>query len=97
MIGPRSIWKDATRIYSTWRSGESSGYCDLQRRGLKLEVAFSVDARLKEPCELLGERPIKEAAGESLGRPLVWRLCEAERESFDGRKGSVVAIFLGVE
>jgi hypothetical protein len=33
-------------MYSTWRSGESRGYCALQRRGLKLEVAFSVDVRL---------------------------------------------------
>jgi hypothetical protein len=24
---------DATRIYSTWRSGESNGYCDLSRLG----------------------------------------------------------------
>lgn len=82
-------------MYSTWRSGESSGYCALQRRGLKPEFAWSVDVLRKEPCELLGERPIKEAAGESRGRPLVWRLFEAERESFDGRYGSVVAIFWG--
>ena len=82
-------------MYSTWRSGESSGYCALQRRGLKLEAAFPVDVLLKEPCELLGERPIKETAGESRGTPLVWRLFEAERESFDGRYGIVVAIFWG--
>jgi len=35
---------------------------------------------------------MKEAAGESRGRPVVWRF-EAERESFDGRYGKVVAIF----
>jgi hypothetical protein len=82
-------------MYSTWRSGESRGYCALHRRGLKLDTAFSADVRRYEPCELLGERPIKEAAGDNRGRPLVWRLFEAERESLDGRYGSVVAIFGG--
>lgn len=43
-------------------------------------------------CELLGERPTKEAAGDSRGSPFVLGF-EVDRESVDGRYGSVVAIF----
>lgn len=87
------MWKDATRIYSTWRSGESSGYCDLHRRCL-YPAEFSVDVRRKDIWEPLGERPTNDGEGESRGRPLVFGL-EVDRESFDGRYGSVVAIFGG--
>lgn len=86
------MWKDATRIYSTWRSGESSGYCDLHRRGLK-PAACSVDVRRNDAFELLCERPTKEVAGESRGSSLVLGF-GADKESFDG---SVVAIFEGTE
>lgn len=27
-MGPLSTWKEATRIYSTWRSAASAGYWD---------------------------------------------------------------------
>jgi hypothetical protein len=70
-------------MYSTWRSGESNGYCALHRRGL-WPTAFSVDVRRNEACEPLGDLPIKEAAGERRGSPLVLGL-EVDRESFDGR------------
>jgi len=32
MTGPRSMSKDATRMYSTWFSVAPRGYCDLSRR-----------------------------------------------------------------
>lgn len=80
-------------MYSTWRSGESSGYCDLHRRGLE-PTALSVDERRSDLREPLGERPTKEAAGDSRGSPFV--LGFVDKESFDGRYGSVVAIFGGV-
>jgi hypothetical protein len=33
MTGPRSISKDATKIYSTWFSVLPRGYCERSRRG----------------------------------------------------------------
>ncbi|KAK5631966.1 hypothetical protein RRF57_007680 [Xylaria bambusicola] len=33
MTGPRSILKDATKMYSTWFSGDSRGYWDRNFRG----------------------------------------------------------------
>jgi hypothetical protein len=69
-------------MYSTWRSGESTGYCDLHRRCLK-PTAFSADVRRVEECEPLGDRPMKDGAGDSRGRPFV--LGFVERVSFDGR------------
>lgn len=74
-------------MYSTWRSDESSGYCDLHRRCL---TGFSPEARRNEVCEILGDRPVKEAAGESRGGAFGWT--EVDRESFDGRYGRVEAI-----
>lgn len=76
-------------MYSTWRSGESTGYCDLHRRGL-WPATLSADVRRVEECEPLGERPTKEGAGDSRGRPFV--LGFVDRVSFDGRYGSVDAM-----
>lgn len=68
-------------MYSTCFSGESSGYCDLHRRGLKLGTAFSEDMRRIEACEPLGDRRAKDVAGERRGSPLAFGLLGAERES----------------
>lgn len=80
-------------MYSTCRSDESRGYCDLHRRCLK-PTAFSVEDRWSDlcECEALGERPRKDGAGERRGSPLVLGL-EVDRESFEGRYGKVLAIF----
>lgn len=79
-------------MYSTWRSDESRGYCDLHRRCLK-PTAFSVDDRRNDECECeaLGERPRKDGAGERRGSPFVFGF-EVDRESFEGRYGRVEAI-----
>lgn len=60
-MDPRSISNDATRIYSTCRSVESAGYCDLNFR-IGREVAVRCWVFLIEDCvegvrELLREVP----------------------------------------
>lgn len=82
-------------MYSTWRSGESSGYWDLHRRGFA-PTALSVDVRLNDAWDPLGDRRTKEVDGESRGSPLVLGF-EVDSESFEGRYGSVVAIVGGAE
>lgn len=89
---------------STWRSGESRGYCDLHRRGLDdLEelcgIATRSDGRRNDACEL-GERFITEGEGVSRGNVLVLGRLEAvplpgDDASSDGRCGKVEAIFSG--
>jgi hypothetical protein len=63
------MWKEATRIYSTWRSEESSGYWDLHRRELRRTSGCWTDWR-RTCCALLGVRLRNEAAGDSLDCPL---------------------------
>lgn len=62
-------------MYSTWRSGESRGYCDLHRRGLELllvlcGIATWFDGRRNEVWEL-GDRLSTEGEGVSRGKPFV--------------------------
>lgn len=64
MIGPRSIWNEATRIYSTWRSGESRRYCDLYRFFLAWPPWAD---RGRDDVRELGDLPSTEAAGDSRG------------------------------
>ena len=92
------MWKDATRMNSTWRSEESNGYCDLHRRGLDdLEklcgIATRSDGRRNDACEL-GERFTTEGEGVSRGNVLVLGRLEDDASS-DGRCGNVEAIFSG--
>ena len=98
------MWKDATRMNSTWRSEESNGYCDLHRRGLELcgiAMVFAYmfsDGRRSNVWEL-GERLRTDGDGVSRGSPLgLARLDVAtgpESVSSDGRYGSVLVIFEG--
>lgn len=100
------MWKDATRMNSTWRSEESNGYCDLHRRGLELcEIAtvfayvFS-DGRRSNVWEL-GERLSTDGDGVSRGNALGFARLDVapdpESVSSDGRYDSVLVIFKGVQ
>lgn len=60
-------------MYSTCRSGESRGYCDLHRRGLgyRAEGPLPSERRRAEFPELLGVRRwMMEGEGERRGWPL---------------------------
>lgn len=65
------MWKEATKIYSTCRSGEFRGYCDLhRRRGFDTCSIFSADGRCNDVVELAGDRLRTEGDGDSRGNPL---------------------------
>jgi hypothetical protein len=66
------MWKDATRMYSTWRSDESKGYCDLHRRDFEARGAarWSAEGR-RTDLELLGALFLTtEGDGDNRGKPL---------------------------
>lgn len=62
------MWNEATSIYSTWRSGESRGYCDLYRLFFVWRPwsDCSTDRRRDDVREL-GVLLSIEPAGDSLG------------------------------
>lgn len=74
MIGPRSTWNEATRIYSTWRSVESAGYCDLSlalRRGASDFCAVRLfEDGVEGLLELLMEPLRPGIGGVAVGAPL---------------------------
>lgn len=90
MIGPRSTWKDATRIYSTWRSVESAGYCDLSL-ALRRSPSDCCGIRLLEDgveglLELLMEPLRPSMGGVVVGAPLRIEGLEGVRD--DGKDDS---------
>lgn len=64
MTGPRSISKDATRIYSTWFSEVPRGYCDLWRFEGRESAFRRRGARIDECCD---EGPIEGVLDLELG------------------------------
>lgn len=91
MIGPRSIWNEATRMYSTWRSGESRGYCDLHRRTLVPGVPFSIDRRCTDLRALLGGRPMNDGEGDSL-----WASFVVVKPNDSPKPASLAAVRMGI-
>lgn len=93
------MWKDATRMNSTWRSGESRGYCDLHRRGFETGPAVCWSRRrIFDASELLGECFwTNDGEGDRRGSPFDFGGLEDEFPvPSDVRIGSVTFIFFVV-
>ena len=84
-MGPRPIWNEATRIYSTCRSVESAGYCDLSLSVLRTAstglVARRVDDGVERVPELLIDPPRLGCGGVVVGAPFRIDGLEGVREA----------------